>query len=138
MYFPEKKKYKFVYSTFSREQNQGIISLWECIQVVRQIRCSWQGYIECVSVEPSNIHFDVHFQNTHTKHSQQNLLQTALLLNLPIAILISLFLNVQMTGLRAGVIAKSAMNRYLSIDDVGKGHTQRNMHGVKNRTTTVM
>jgi hypothetical protein len=43
-----------------------------------------------------------------------------------------------MTGFKAGVIAKSAINRYLSIDDVGNGHTYRNMHGMKKRTTTVM
>ena len=39
------------------------------------------------------------------------------------ATFISLFLNVYMMGFKAGVIAKSAMNRYLSTDDLGKGDT---------------
>lgn len=39
------------------------------------------------------------------------------------ATFMSLFLNVYMMGFKMGVIAKSAMNRYLSTDDVGKGHT---------------
>ena len=45
------------------------------------------------------------------------------LLSLFMATFMSLFLNVYMMGFKMGVIAKSEMNRYLSIDDVGKGQT---------------
>ena len=43
-----------------------------------------------------------------------------------------------MVGFKIGVMAKSTINKYLSNDVVGKGHTERNIYGIKNKITTVM
>ena len=41
-----------------------------------------------------------------------------------------------MAGFKTGVMAKTAINK--SGDVAGKGHTERNIYGVKNKITTVM
>ena len=38
-----------------------------------------------------------------------------------------------MAGFKTGVIAKSMMNRFLSIEGGGEGQTYKNIHEVKNK-----
>ena len=43
-----------------------------------------------------------------------------------------------MAGFKTRVMAKASINKYLSSDVAGKGHTWRNIYGIKNKIITVM